>query len=155
MRWSEEDLKSYLDRTKKGEGQFNPWRPTGRKKNLQDSNQQNKKNNSNSSRHSESSKYKNKRTKIDGHLFDSQKEADYYLELKIRLKAKDILGFCLQPKFILDNEISYKADFIVFNIDGSTEIIDIKPSKDFQTQVYKLKKKMFQNKYDLRIKEVY
>lgn len=149
MRWSEEDLKSYIERKKKGEGQFHPWKPTG-KKNIQDNDQKNL----DSCRHSDS-KYKNKRTKIDGHLFDSKKEADYYLELKIRLQAKDISGFCLQPKFILDNNISYKPDFIIFNFDGTSEIIDVKASKNFQTQVYKLKKKMFENRYNMKIKEIY
>lgn len=72
------------------------------------------------------SKYGAKKTSIDGHTFDSQKEASYYEELKIRLQAKDIKGFCLQPIFILADNLKYKADFIVFNNDNTTEIIDVK-----------------------------
>ena len=72
------------------------------------------------------SKYGANKTSVDGHTFDSQKEASYYEELKIRLQAKDIKGFCLQPTFILANNLKYKADFIVFNNDNTTEVIDVK-----------------------------
>lgn len=34
------------------------------------------------------SKYGAKKTQIDGHVFDSEKEANYYQELKIRLQAR-------------------------------------------------------------------
>ncbi len=72
------------------------------------------------------SKYGAVKTSIDGHTFDSKKEADYYMELKLRLQAGDILGYCLQPIFILAPGLKYKADFIVFNTDGTAEIIDVK-----------------------------
>lgn len=72
------------------------------------------------------SKYGAKKTSVDGHTFDSQKEADYYCELKLRLQAKDIKGFCLQPTFILADNLKYKADFIVFNNDGTSEVVDVK-----------------------------
>lgn len=97
------------------------------------------------------SKYGAKKTRIDGHAFDSEKEANYYNELKIRLQAKDIRGFCLQPTFILASGLSYKADFIIFNNDGSSEIIDV---KGFKTKEYIAKKKVFEDKFDLKIKEV-
>ena len=97
------------------------------------------------------SKYGAKKTRIDGHVFDSQKEANYYNELKIRLQAKDIRGFCLQPTFILASVLSYKADFIIFNNDGSSEIVDV---KGFKTKEYIAKKKVFEDKFNLKIKEV-
>ena len=96
------------------------------------------------------SKYNAKKTNIDGHTFDSQKEADYYCELKLKLQAKKIKGFCLQPIFILAEGLKYKADFIVFNNDGTSEIIDV---KGFKTKEYKIKKKIFEDKYNLKIKE--
>lgn len=97
------------------------------------------------------SKYGAKIVEIDGIKFDSQKEANYYSELKIRLAAKDIKGFCRQPEFILAPNLRYKADFIIFNNDGTSEIIDV---KGMQTQVYKDKKKVFEDKFDLKIMEV-
>lgn len=97
------------------------------------------------------SKYGANKVEIDGIKFDSKKEADYYSKLKLRLAAKDIKGFCRQPEFILAPSLRYKADFIVFNNDGTSEIIDV---KGMQTQVYKDKKKVFEDKFNLKIMEV-
>lgn len=97
------------------------------------------------------SKYGAIKTSVDGHVFDSKKEADYYCNLKLRLQGGDIKGFCLQPIFILAEGLKYKADFIVFNNDGTTEIIDV---KGFKTKEYTTKKKVFEDKYNLKIIEV-
>lgn len=99
---------------------------------------------------SKKSKYGAVKTQIDGYKFDSKKEADYYTELKIRLQANDIKGFCLQPIFILAPGLKYKADFIVFLNDGTTEIIDV---KGFKTKEYITKKKVLEDKYNLKIIE--
>ena len=97
------------------------------------------------------SKYRANKVSIDGHTFDSQKEADYYCELKMRLQAKEINGFCLQPIFMLAPGLKYKADFIIFNKDNSTEVIDV---KGFKTKEYIAKKKVFEDKYNLKITEL-
>ena len=47
------------------------------------------------------SKYRAYKVSVDGHTFDSQKEADFYCGLKMQLQAKEIDGFCLQPTFML------------------------------------------------------
>ena len=107
------------------------------------------KNNTTSTR---KSKYGANKVEIDGIKFDSKKEADYYSKLKLRLAAKDIKGFCRQPEFILAPNLRYKADFIIFNNDGTSEIIDV---KGMQTQVYKDKKKVFEDKFNLKIVEVW
>jgi hypothetical protein len=101
--------------------------------------------------HNRKSKYRANKVSIDGHTFDSQKEADYYCELKIKLQAKEINGFCLQPTFILAPKLKYKADFIVFHKDNSTEIIDVKGVK---TKEYIAKKKVFEDKFNLKITEI-
>lgn len=98
------------------------------------------------------SKYRANKASVDGHTFDSQKEADYYCELKLKLQAKEINGFCLQPTFILAPSLKYKADFIVFYKDGSTEVIDV---KGFKTKEYIAKKKVFEDKFNLKITEIY
>lgn len=92
-------------------------------------------------------KYKNNKVRMDGHLFDSQLEADYYIYLNLLLKASEINGYCLKPVFILSDKISYKPDFIVFEKDR-TRIID---TKGIETDVFKLKKKLFEKKYNLGI----
>lgn len=102
------------------------------------------------------SKYSNKKIIVDGIYFDSQLEADYYSELKLRLRAGDIKGFCRQPEFILvegnetERAITYKADFIVFNLDGTAEVID---TKGYESEQWKRTYKMFRIKYpDLELK---
>ncbi len=97
------------------------------------------------------SKYRANKTSIDGHTFDSQKEADYYCELKLKLQAKEIKGFCLQPTFILAPGLKYKADFVVFNDDNTYDVIDV---KGFKTKEYIAKKKVFEDKFDLKITEI-
>lgn len=96
-------------------------------------------------------KYSSNKVSIDGHTFDSQKEADFYCELKLRLQSKEINGFCLQPIFMLAPGLKYKADFIIFNKDNSTEVIDV---KGFRTKEYIAKKKVFEDKYNLKITEI-
>ena len=98
------------------------------------------------------SKYGAVKTSVDVQKFDSKKEADYYCDLKLRLQCGDIRGFCLQPVFILAPGLKYKADFIVFYNDGTSEIID---TKGFKTKEYIAKKKIFEDKYKLKIKEEY
>lgn len=97
------------------------------------------------------SKYKAVKTSIDGHTFDSQKEADYYCELKLKLRANEIDGFCLQPTFVLAPGLKYKADFIVFHKDTPPEIVDV---KGFKTKEYITKKKIFEDKFNLKITEI-
>lgn len=108
------------------------------------------------------SKHRNKKVKVDGVCFDSEKESRYFKVLQVYLVAKDIIGFVLQPKFLLvegNDEVApicYIADFLVFNQDGTTEIWDVKASEDYTTDVYKLKKKMFMARYpSLKIIEKY
>lgn len=97
------------------------------------------------------SKYRAKKTSIDGHTFDSKKEANYYCELKMKLQAKEINGFCLQPIFMLAPGLKYKADFIVFNKDHSYDVIDV---KGVHTKEYIAKKKVFEDKYNIKLKEI-
>lgn len=101
------------------------------------------------------SKYGNKRTRVDGISFDSKKEVDYYRELKLRLMGNDIKGFCRQPQFVLvegnsaERAITYRADFIIFNNDGSFEVIDV---KGYETQAWKRTSKLFRLKFpDLKL----
>lgn len=106
-------------------------------------------------RNYKTSKYHNKKIKVDGHTFDSVAEARYYQELKLRERAKDILFFRMQPKFLLQpafvkdgkrhQAIKYIADFEIHHQDGSIEIVDVKGAP--LTQVFKLKEKLFHKKY--------
>lgn len=107
-------------------------------------------------------KYRNKPTLIDGIVFDSKKEADFYCELKVQKMAGEVLSFErqvvfeLQPKYKYGKStiraIKYIADFVVSYKDGSVEIVDVKGMK---TQVYNLKKKMLLYKHpEYKFREV-
>lgn len=102
------------------------------------------------------SKYNAKKTIVDGHPFDSKREAERYCELKLFLKAGEIRNLELQPRFLLQDKfkdktgtthrkIEYVADFMYVDKSGKTVVEDV---KGVLTDVYKLKKKMFLKKYD-------
>lgn len=102
------------------------------------------------------SKYRAKKTIIDGIKFDSKREADRYCELKLLEKAKEIRNLELQPRFLLQDKfkdkmgtthrkIEYVADFMYIDKDDKKIVEDV---KGMMTDVYKLKKKLFLNLYD-------
>lgn len=108
------------------------------------------------------SKYRSRKTMVDNITFDSQAEANYYSNLKLLQRAGEVKEFDLQPTYLLQEgykrgkrnvqPITYIADFLVTYTDGRQEIIDIKGAK---TEVYRIKKKLFEYKYpDLEIREV-
>jgi hypothetical protein len=118
-----------------------------------------------------SKKYLNIPTKVDGVKFDSRKEAHRYLVLKDRQNKGLISGLELQPSFelcpafIIDGvrhrKISYIADFSYSDKEtGHTVVEDVKGVKVIQTQVYKIKKKLFLKRYvagqedSIRFKEI-
>lgn len=109
------------------------------------------------------SKYGNKKVIVDGHKFDSQKEALRYKELKLMERAGVIKDLELQPTSELIPTIRtehetlrktiYKADFKYFDVNADHEVVE--DVKGFKTDVYKLKKKMLLHKYkDIDFREV-
>lgn len=109
-------------------------------------------------------KYGNKKVTVDGIKFDSQLEANRYCELKILERAGEIkdlrrqIKFELQPSYIKNNKsiqsINYIADFVYYDVNKKKFIVEDVKSEATKTQVYKLKKKLFEYKYDLEIKEI-
>lgn len=106
-------------------------------------------------------KYHNKKVIVDNIQFDSVAESKYYLQLKWLKQAKQIKEFKLQPKFLLlekfrkngktFREINYRADFEIHNLDGTIEIVDV---KGVETPEFKLKRKLFEKRYELSLKVV-
>lgn len=122
----------------------------------------------------EMGKIYHKKTEIDGIVFDSQTEAEYYQYLKELKKNKQIKDFTMQDEFILQEKfiivdgkringsdkefkkiqkanpgctiaaIKYIADFTVYHNDGSVQVVDVKGQK---TADFKLKEKMFNYMY--------
>ena len=106
-------------------------------------------------------KYHAKKTIVDGITFDSKHEAEVYATLKMLEKGGVIKNLTLQPRYLLQEafekdgkkyrKIEYVADF-QFEEKGKVKVWD---AKGMKTDVYKLKKKMFEYKYkDLTIEEV-
>lgn len=167
MNWSEEDLQDYLAKRKiekkKIKQALNDTRIHKEyipaevyNDNLLEKQEEQK-------RKKKPSKYHAKRVQVDGIYFDSQFEADYYGQLKLLLRAHEIDGFSYKAHFVLQEgfwkdgklvlPITYIADFIVWNTDGTTCVID---TKGVATKDYKLKKKMFLSRYPkLEFIEVY
>lgn len=105
------------------------------------------------------SKYHSKKVIYSGHKFDSKKEMYYYIKLKQLQKEGKIKElelqkkYELQPSFKLNGKtrraITYKADFVYK--DNKIHVIDV---KGFKTDVYQIKKKLFEYKYGIEIEEV-
>ena len=101
------------------------------------------------------SKYNAKKTVVDGITFDSKREAARYQELKLMERAGQIYGLALQQRFELipkhgkNRAVYYRADFVYVK-DGKMVVEDC---KGYRTAVYKLKKKMFEYKYNIEILE--
>ncbi len=100
------------------------------------------------------SKYRNKKTVLDGITFDSKAEAKRYAELKLLERGKVINNLELQPKFKILGTLRvdghrtmsvkyYIADFM-YQRDGKTIVEDVKGMK---TPVYQLKKQLFLSLY--------
>lgn len=109
------------------------------------------------------SKYFSKKVIVDGITFDSKKEAKRYSELKLLEKAGRIKDLSLQHQFVLQppfkkngktiRAITYVADFVYFDLERMRNVVE--DVKGYKTDVYQLKKKMFEYKYpELTIVEV-
>lgn len=109
-------------------------------------------------------KYHNKIVEVDNIKFDSIKESKRYNELKWLEKANIIKELELQKKFELQPKytnkngkhiraITYIADFYYFDNEKQQYVVE--DTKGFRTDVYKLKKKLFEYQYpNLTIKEL-
>lgn len=105
-------------------------------------------------------KYHNRITVYDNIKFDSFKERNYYVKLKLMQNAGLIWNLQLQKKYTLQasftfngkkiREISYYADFVYEDKDG-LHVVD---TKGYRTDTYKLKKKLFIKKYGIDIEEI-
>lgn len=106
-------------------------------------------------------KFGNKKIEFDGKKFDSIEEHKYYLHLLSLKRAGDITGIVFQPKYILQESfklegvtrraITYTADYLITYPDGTSDVIDV---KGVRTEVFNIKAKMFEKKFDKVLKVV-
>ena len=108
-------------------------------------------------------KYHNKKVVIDNITFDSKLEATRYKELRLLEKKGLIKDLVLQPSFDLIptfkkgnktyRKTQYIADFSYYDNELNKTIVE--DTKGFKTDVYILKKKLFEYlNQDLTIREI-
>ena len=124
-------------------------------------------------------KYNATKVTVDGHTFDSRKEAKRYCELKLLEKGNVIRDLRLQVEFellpnqhatekrygkngkplkdkeiLLERKCCYVADFVYTdNRTGETVVEDTK-SEATRTPEYIIKRKLMLAKYGIRVREV-
>uniref|UniRef100_A0A6M3LAR9 DUF1064 domain-containing protein n=1 Tax=viral metagenome TaxID=1070528 RepID=A0A6M3LAR9_9ZZZZ len=97
------------------------------------------------------SKYHNARTEASGMTFQSGREAVGVSKLILLEQAKQIFALRLQVRFPLQGNTSYIADAVYLDDKLAVHVVDF---KGFKTPEYKLKKKLFKEKYGIDIEEV-
>lgn len=91
------------------------------------------------------------RTELDGIKFGSKKEAAYYVELKLRVKAGEVIFFHRQVPFDLPGSTKYFVDFLEIHADGTIHYIDV---KGMSTPMFIMKKKQVESLYPIEIEVV-
>lgn len=125
------------------------------------------------------SKYHAKKSVVDGIEFDSKKEADRYLELKMLQRRGEIRDLQMQVPFVLipaqyeerieytpkkrkekvvrrlvEQKVSYIADF-VYTMDGKVIVEDVKGyRKGTAYSVFSIKRKLMLERHGIKVVEV-
>ena len=99
-------------------------------------------------------KYNARKVNRDGYVFDSQREANRYSELRVLERAGEIGALEVHPRYILQEAfddawgthyrpIHYVGDFVYWE-NGDHIVEDV---KGVETQVFKIKRKLFAKRY--------
>jgi hypothetical protein len=112
-------------------------------------------------------KYGAKKKQVDGFTFDSVKESNRYVELKLRQQAGEITELQVQPEYPLlvtargtsnpyDRTCvgTYRADFRYREGPQGLLVIEDVKCAATKTAVYKLKKRIVETYYGVQITEV-
>lgn len=96
-------------------------------------------------------KYNAKPTVVDGIRFDSKGEAGYYVDLKARVAAGEVVMFLRQVPFHLPGGTKLVVDFQEFHADGSVHFVDFKGQ---ETDAFKIKRREVEAIYPVTIEVV-
>ncbi len=97
-------------------------------------------------------KYGNEKVELDGHTFDSKKEARRYVELRALQSSGEIS--CLNCQTIFELSVcKYIADFTYKNADGNLIVEDVKSNNTRRLAVYRMKKKLMISELGIMIIE--
>jgi hypothetical protein len=96
-------------------------------------------------------KFHAERCEREGVKFASKAERRFYDQLKMLQRSGDVLFFLMQVPFHLPGGIIYRCDFLVFNSDETCDVIDV---KGVETAEFKLKRKLLEDSYPVKLKIV-
>ena len=101
-------------------------------------------------------KYRNKKTLVDGHAFDSKAEASYYVALKHRAKAGEVEAVEMQRPYALTINgmliCTYKADFVFWDVALKRwRVVDV---KGVITDVFRIKQKLMKACHGIEVEIV-
>ena len=102
-------------------------------------------------------KYGNEPQYIGWKKFDSKKEAEFYRQLMLRVKAGELWFVIRQVPFDLAEKerLQYFADFVAVKPDGTLEAVyDVKSEATRKSEKYVIKKKLMKELWDIEITEV-
>ena len=71
-------------------------------------------------------KFSAQKAELDGIKFDSKKEAKYYSELKLRIRAGEVIFFIRQAPFDIPGNMRHRVDFQEFHSDGTVHFVEVK-----------------------------
>lgn len=109
-------------------------------------------------------KYSNRKVELEGHVFDSQKEARRYAELKLLEQAKEISGLRRQVKYelipeqrdesgkLIERAVNYFADFVYYDARNKETVVE--DTKGFKTKEYVLKRKLMLYVHGIKVREI-
>jgi hypothetical protein len=101
-------------------------------------------------------KFGNVKTELDGIVFDSNREAKRYVQLRFMEKAGMIRDLLLQVEFQLNDggthSLKYIADFVYTETRTGNQVVE--DAKGHRTKEYKQKRKLMKKIYGIEIKEV-
>lgn len=104
-----------------------------------------------------------KKIKFGGITFDSIAEKNRYVVLRRKESDGEISNLEVHKPFILIDKsrfgraIKYEADFVYERLDGSTAVVVVEDVKSEYTRkfpIYRLKKRLFAERYGIEITEV-
>lgn len=108
-------------------------------------------------------KYHNKKTTVDGVTYDSRREAERSIELRLMERAGEITDLRRQVRFeiiptlyvdgkVAERKTTYVADFVYTDKrTGETVVEDV---KGIRTKEYTLKRKLMLEKHGIQIREI-
>lgn len=87
-------------------------------------------------------------TTIDGIRYDSKKESRYAGELKMLQMAGEVVFYLRQIPFDIGGGLKFRLDFMVFFANGDIRFVEV---KGYETKEWKIKKKLVEELYPIKI----